>query len=717
MSIEAHSHTETLAGFASLVAGYDGAAEALQGGVEQARAALRARTATVVRDGEILADAGPASTPEDATLSIPVHDGQMLICREEPFSHEDEALARGLAHVLALRLETMATLASLRERQALLERLSRIQQSITSRAELRDVLDAITAGAQELLDEPHAALRLVDLEDPSRMEIVSALGFEPHVLEQIRYGNVGEGAGGRAISEERLVVIEDYERNPTALPTMPKGTVQAAMAAPVRESGRVVGSLVVASYVPGRRYSAHEREVLCTFADHASIAVTDARMVASAVHQAVHDALTGLPNRTLFSDRVEHALAVARRRSEGVAVLFLDLDRFKHINDVHGHHAGDELLIGVAKRLRETLRNGDTVARLGGDEFAVLLEDVACEKDAIRVAENLAGVFTRPFLVSGREHFVTASIGVALSHVRADEPGVLLRNADAAMYRAKEKGRAGYELYDDDLRERMSYRRRVEEELQIALDTGQLCLAYQPIVELPSRRIVGAEALLRWQHPEKGLVAASEFIPVAEESGLVVPLGNWALEQACAEAARWRRLTTGGPPPWVAVNLSPRQLAQPRLAGTIAQLLAREGLSPEALVVEVTEHVLLDDAETPRATLAALRSLGVQLLLDDFGTGYASLSYLRRLPLQGLKIDRSFIRGLNVDPEDTAIVEAIHGIASGMNLQTIAEGVEDERQVRALDTLGCTRAQGYLFSPPVPAAEFAMLLGAAERAA
>jgi diguanylate cyclase (GGDEF)-like protein len=710
VSVDAHTYTETLAGFASLVGSYDDAAGALQGGVEQAREGLRAHTATVVRDGMVLADAGPPSSADDAVLVIPVHDAELLICRDEPFTAEEHALARGLAHVLALRLETMATLASLRERQALLERLSRIQQSITSRADLQEVLDAIVAGAQELLDEPHAALRLVDKEDPERMEIVSALGFEPEVLEQVRHGRVGDGAGGRAIAEERLIVIEDYETNPTALSTMPKGTVQAAMAAPVRDSGRVVGSLVVASYVPGRRYSRHEQDVLRSFADHASIAVTDAHMVASAVHQSVHDALTGLPNRTLFCDRVEHALAVARRRASRVAVLFLDLDRFKHINDLHGHHAGDELLVGVAERLREALRAGDTVARLGGDEFAVLLEDIESEKDAIHVAENLAGVFTRPFAVGGREHFVTCSLGIALSHEGVDDPGLLLRNADAAMYRAKEKGRAGYELYDEDLRERMTYRRRVEDELGVALDSGQLRLAFQPVVELPSRRIVGAEALLRWEHPEKGLVAAGEFIHVAEESGLVVPLGNWALEAACAEASRWRQRTSGAEPPWIAVNLSPRQLGQPRLAGTIAELLARYGLAPSALVLEVTEHVLLDDAETPRATLAALRALGVQLVLDDFGTGYASLAYLRRLPLQGLKVDRSFVRGLGIDPEDTAIVEAVGGIARGMNLQLIAEGVETERQVSELIALGCPRAQGYLFSRPVPGEDFERLL-------
>ena len=707
--------TQALADFADAVNSFPDEASALQGGVERALQALEADYCAVLREGSTLASVGAGSAdPQGSGVSVasgpldgdpPAH---LVVLRRKLSIDQDEAmLVRGMARVLALRLRTLETLATLRERQALLERLSRIQQGIARRVDLGEVLDFIVEGARDLLDEANAALRLVDPNDPQTMEIVSAVGFDDELLDTIRRGHVGEGAGGRAIAEGRLVLIEDYDDASRRLPGIPVGSVQAAMAVPVRDTGQVVGSLVVASYEPGRRYSRSEQEMLLAFADHASIAVTDARMVAKAVHQSVHDALTDLPNRTLFHDRVEHALAGAKRRGSQVAVLFLDLDRFKHINDVHGHHAGDELLVGVARRLRHSLRAGDTIARLGGDEFAVLLEDIGEVADATGVAEHIASALTRPFAVAGREHFVTASIGIALSHERADAPDMLLRNADAAMYRAKEKGRAGYELFDEDMRARMTYRLQVESELQAALDEDQLELWFQPLVTLPDRRLVGAEALLRWNHPVRGLLAAGEFIPVAEESGLIVPLGLWALERACATSADWQARWPDLPPLSVSVNLSARQLAQPRLAGAIGEILGRTRVEPQNLVLEITESVLLDDAETPRATLLALRELGVQLALDDFGTGYASLAYLRRLPLTGLKVDRSFVNGLGTDPEATAIVEAVCGIARGMSLELTAEGVETEEQLAELARIGYPRAQGYLFARPLAPAEFA----------
>ena len=706
--------TQALADFADAVNAFGDQATALQGAVERALEELGAQYCAVVRDGLTLASVGnDEAEPGGSGVSVasgpldgdpPAH--LVVLRRARSFDQDEATLVRGMARVLALRLRSLETLDTLHERQALLERLSRIQQGIARRVDLAEVLDAVVEGARDLLDEANAALRLVHPDDPQTMEIVSAVGFDEELLDSIRRGRVGEGAGGRAITEGRLVLIEDYDDAERRLAGIPRGSVQAAMAVPVREGGTVVGSLVVASYEPGRRYSRSEQEMLLAFADHASIAVTDARMVAKAVHQSVHDALTDLPNRTLFHDRVEHALAGAKRRNTRVAVLFLDLDRFKHINDVHGHHAGDELLVGVARRLRHALRAGDTVARLGGDEFAVLLEDIREPADATGVAESIAAALTKPFAVAGREHFVTASIGIALSHARAEEPGMLLRNADAAMYRAKEKGRAGYELFDEDMRARMTYRLQVEAELQAALDEDQLELWFQPQLSLPDRRLVGAEALLRWRHPERGLLAAGEFIPVAEDSGLIVPLGLWALERACRTAAGWQARWPDAPPLSVSVNLSARQLAQPRLAGAIGAILARAGVQPQDLVLEITESVLLDDADTPRATLTALRELGVQLALDDFGTGYASLAYLRRLPLSGLKVDRSFVDGLGTDPEATAIVEAVCGIAKGMGLDLTAEGVETEEQLAELARIGYPFGQGYLFARPLPPAEF-----------
>jgi diguanylate cyclase (GGDEF)-like protein len=728
--------TQQLAEFAAAIADRRDEASALRVAADRAAEALDAEYAAVVRGGRIGATTGfPAGRVpaegllradgprpgelaelegpgELAVAGAPIEaepGGRLLLFRDpdDPFSADELTLVRGMARVLALALRQIETMAGLQERQALLERLSRIQQSIRHRVELGTVLDAIVEGARDLLGEPYVALRLVDPGDPQRMRIVSSVGFDDELMETLREGRVGEGAGGRAIAEGRLVVVEDYEHSGAGLAAMPPGTVQAAMAAPVREGSSVAGSLVIASYEPGRRWSPSEREVLMAFAEHASLALMDARTVATAVHQAVHDPLTGLPNRTLFHDRLEHALEIAARRGTRVAVLFLDLDHFKQVNDTHGHAAGDALLVGLARRISGALRGSDTVARFGGDEFAVLLEEVGDEADAMRVAEAVAAGFVRPIEAEGQEHFVTASIGVAVS-APGDVPQTLLRDADAAMYRAKERGRAGAELFDDGLRARVSRRLQVERELRDALARDELRLALQPLVELPSRRICGAEALLRWEHPARGVVAAGDFIRVAEDSGLIVPLGGWVIDAACREAARWR---AAGGDLRVAVNLSVRQLAQPGLAAIVADALLRHGLPAWALEFEITESVLIDGAELPRATLMELRDLGVRLMLDDFGTGFASLAYLRRLPLDGLKVDRSFVEGLGRDAEATAIVEAVAGIARGMGLELVGEGVEDPGQLRELERLAAHRAQGFLLGRPMEPDAFLALAG------
>jgi len=421
-------------------------------------------------------------------------------------------------------------------------------------------------------------------------------------------------------------------------------------------------------------------------------------------HQALHDPLTGLPNRALLLDRLHSALARSARSRALTGVLFVDLDRFKVVNDSLGHAEGDRLLIEAARRLERSLRPGDTVARLGGDEFVVLCEELQQESEALRLAERLHLELLTPFALEGDEqHLATASIGVALGGRGEVEAEALLQNADAAMYRAKDLGGGRHELFDETMRERVFERLRTESALHHAIDHGELRLHYQPMVSLDDGSSHGVEALVRWEDPERGLVPPGQFIPMAEESGMILRIGNWVLREACRQAASWRAELGDDAPLPVNVNLAARQLAQEDLPETVAHALSEAGLEPRHLSLEITETALLECPETPARTLAALRELGVRVLLDDFGTGYSSLSYLRQFPVDVLKIDRSFIAELGDGPEASAIVEAIVGMGHALGLEVLAEGIETEDQAREVTRLGCDLGQGYLFARPAPA--------------
>jgi diguanylate cyclase (GGDEF)-like protein/PAS domain S-box-containing protein len=426
-------------------------------------------------------------------------------------------------------------------------------------------------------------------------------------------------------------------------------------------------------------------------------------------YRALHDPLTGLPNRLLFLDRLEHSIERLRRRRSLSAILVLDLDRFKLVNDSLGHKVGDELLAAAAPRIKQAVRSSDTVARFGGDEFGILLEEIGGEHDAIEMAQRIASVFTRPFVLDGNEHFVTTSIGIALAE-GGELAEDLIRDADAAMNRAKERGRARYELFDEGLRGRAISRLRVENDLRRALERDELTLDYQPLVSLADLSIVSAEALVRWQHPERGLIPPADFIPVAEENGLIEPIGRWVLEHACRQGARWYRDRPDAPPISISVNLSAVQVANRGLADTVGAALRGTGLDPACLTLEITESVMLAEAEGLGEVLESLKALGVRLVLDDFGTGYSSLSYLTRLPLDALKVDRSFVDGLGREPRDTAITEAIVAMSHALSLQVVGEGAETQLQVDELGRLGCDLVQGFHFSRPVPAAKLTQML-------
>jgi diguanylate cyclase (GGDEF)-like protein len=416
-------------------------------------------------------------------------------------------------------------------------------------------------------------------------------------------------------------------------------------------------------------------------------------------HIALHDPLTKLPNRSLFIDRTTHALAGARRNGTWTAVLVLDVDDFKRVNDVFGHSTGDELLCDLAMRLSTVVRPGDTVARFGGDEFTVLCPGLVNERHAVRVARRITQSLEKPFAIAGRELHASASLGIAFSAAGDGDAEALVRDSDTAMYRAKERGRGGYEVFDEAVRERVITRLRTEDALRHALERGELRLAYQPFVSLIDKRVLGFEALLRWDSPELGAIGPAEFIPIAEQSGLMGQIGAWVLDEACGEMAELRRQHPGLDLE-VAVNLSARQVLDPALPRVVRKALRDHDLPAGALALEITESDLIEDGESVMESLTELRALGVRLMLDDFGTGFSSLGYLKRFPVDALKIDRSFVDGLGVDPGDRAIVAAIIAVAEALELGVIAEGVESDAQADELIQLGCSVAQGFRYAQP-----------------
>jgi len=421
-----------------------------------------------------------------------------------------------------------------------------------------------------------------------------------------------------------------------------------------------------------------------------------------------HDELTGLPNRALLLERLSQNLIESARHERGVAVLCLDLDRFKYLNETVGHAAGDVLLKEAAARLSTCMRPGDTVARLQGDEFAIVLTDMASTDDIGKVLDKLMSCGAKPLSHEGHEYFMTMSLGVALFPEDGKEPEVLLKCAELGMNEAKERGGNTYQFYSRGMAHKASEHLALERNLRQALEQGQFLLYYQPQVDIASGRIVGAEALIRWKHPERGLVSPATFIPLAEETGLIVPLGEWVLRQACDQSRAWR--ATGLPAIRIAVNVSAQQFRQNNIARTVEQALKDYGLPPDAIEIEITESLLMPGDEMPLVMLRKIADLGVRIAIDDFGTGYSGLAYLKRFPIHALKIDRAFICDVATDDNDASLVNAIVAMGQSLDLKSIAEGVETGAQLALLQTYGCDQAQGFYFSPPLPADEFARLL-------
>ena len=705
---------QQLTEYLTLLGAAEDVATALRSGVERAAEAFEAEAGAVVRDAAVVAAVGfPAGSPPApgwgrprghhadvpglgtvSAVGAPLDEGGaswIALARDgERFSVQEAALLRGMARALAQTVRMLELVASLRSRQQLLERLAEIQRSIVHRTDLDALLAAIADGAQALTGDEVVELRLLDDADPTRTQIVASAGLDAETRRRVDSARVGEDAAASSIDAE-LLVIEDYARDERANPVLAADGLRAAMSAPVRRNGVVCGSLTVASRRAGRRYGDDEREVLVAFAEHASLALTDARNHSDAVHRALHDPLTNLPNRALFLDRLRHAEQRAARSGGAVAVLFLDLDGFKTVNDSLGHGRGDELLVAVAERLTGVLRVGDTGARLGGDEFAVLVADLANEADAALVGERILEALRPPFRLGGQELAVRASVGIATAR---GPGGDLLRDADLAMYQAKAQGRDRIVGFDGAMHAAMLARMALERDLRKALDRCELRLVFQPIVELADGRPVAAEALLRWEHPDRGVVGPADFVPLAEETGLIVPIGAWVLQTACEAAATWPEMR-------VSVNVSCAQLRSTDFPATVAAALASTGLPADRLILEITESQLAQDVGHTVGQLAELKALGVDIAIDDFGTGHSSLEYLQRLPIDTLKIPKPFVDEL-AGGDEAVLARAILELARSFGLTVIAEGIELEVQRNRLLALGCTTGQGYLFARPLP---------------
>jgi diguanylate cyclase (GGDEF)-like protein len=596
------------------------------------------------------------------------------------------------------------------QREAAMSRLGRVALRVGDADTL--VREALAVLADTLHVEHAEVLELAD--GGARVRLAAGTGHPADVADQEDLPVEDRLLTGWVLAGDKPAVVWEWatERRFEAVGLRARG-IRSTAAAGIRGRNGAFGIIAVHAETIGA-FSAEDGQWLQSFADLLAAALDRDHSEAVVRHQSLHDALTGLPNRALLSDRLEHGFARAERDGVHVAVLLLDVDQFKTINDSLGHEAGDDLLVALSARLQHVTRGSDTVARLGGDEFVVLCE-VESEDEAFAIAGRIADAWELPIpLGSGGEIFVSASIGIAVArgHRSAEQ---MLREADAAMYRAKEGGRGRFELFDEEMRRDAFERLRTESELRRALERDQFRLVYQPIVDVADCRLIGFEALVRWERPGYGaLVSPADFIPIAEETGLIAPLGRWVLEQATADLAAWRLRNPAAADVRLTVNVSGRQLGRPEFLDEVRNALRRSGLRPESLGLEITESVLFKDASSLRSTLEALRRMGVRVLLDDFGTGYSSLSRLKGFPVDAIKVDRSFIDGLGSEEEDTAIVGAVVEIARSLGLEAIAEGVEHPDQLVRLRELGCTAAQGYLLAPPRPVTELdaALALGA-----
>jgi diguanylate cyclase (GGDEF)-like protein/PAS domain S-box-containing protein len=597
------------------------------------------------------------------------------------------------------------------------EALHRTQAEVLELVACGAQLDLVLARLSQMVEEHTVGARVVVvLRDKDVLRLGAGPRLDPRLVDTLDGSSASSWSGAirAALLSARTVSgsLADADLDDATRLIFHEAGVRSFMAIPIVQEpdpDHVAGVLLVLLERP-QPLEHHEELVATNAARLAAIAVQRHRTELQLSHLAHHDKLTGLPNRVLLQTRLDEGIRQARTNHSSIAVMFLDLDNFKIVNDSLGHAHGDRLLVGFAERLRKLLRPGDVLGRFGGDEFVVLLENVSSASDASPVAERLLDDLRRPFRISESTVFLTVSVGIALSHGGRDSAEVLLRNADAAMYQAKDRGRSRIEVYDEGLPERAARRLQIEGDLHRALDAGQFVLYWQPKVELATGRIVSAEALLRWQHPDRGIILPAEFISITEELELIDRIGEWVLADAIRQRAEWE-IEHGDEAPWsIAVNVSALQLSGPKAVDAVARVLSRWKWAPDRLVLELTESVLMDEVTEAHAMLDRLRDLGVKLAIDDFGTGYSSLSYLHRFPVDQVKLDRAFVTSIDAEGEGSPIARAVVNMAHALGITVTAEGVETEQQLQGLRALNCDRAQGFLFARPMTAADFSALL-------